>query len=122
MVEYGAGMSKLAFEATSGIAVLRLDNPPVNSLGHELRALLFDGLERAAADDGIEAVVVILVATIALCYFVELFVLPQTQPSFLETGRAFPAAPISANSARPRRRRSRICWPSFARSSRAASP
>jgi 3-hydroxyacyl-CoA dehydrogenase len=59
MVEYGAGMSKLAFEATSGIAVLRLDNPPVNSLGHELRALLFDGLERAAADDGIEAVVVI---------------------------------------------------------------
>ncbi len=36
----------------------------------------------------IEAVVVLLVATIAVCYFIELFVLPQTQPSFLEMGRA----------------------------------
>src|SRR5579859_2998356 len=36
----------------------------------------------------IEAVVVLLIATIALCYFIELFVLPQTQPSFLEMGRA----------------------------------
>src|SRR5581483_9336652 len=36
----------------------------------------------------IEAVVVVLVATIAVCYFIELFVLPQTQPSFLEMGRA----------------------------------
>ena len=37
----------------------------------------------------IEAVVLTLVATIAGCYFVEIFVLPQTQPSFLEMGRAF---------------------------------
>jgi manganese transport protein len=36
----------------------------------------------------IEAIVVLLVATIAVCYFIELFVLPQTQPSFLEMGRA----------------------------------
>ncbi len=36
----------------------------------------------------IEAVVVLLIATIAVCYFIELFVLPQTQPSFLEMGRA----------------------------------
>ncbi len=36
----------------------------------------------------IEAVVVLLVATIAVCYFIELFVLEQTQPSFLEMGRA----------------------------------
>ena len=36
----------------------------------------------------IEAVVVLLVATIAVCYFIELFVLPQTQPSFVEMGRA----------------------------------
>ncbi len=36
----------------------------------------------------IEAVVVLLVATIAVCYFIELFVLPQTQPSFLEMARA----------------------------------
>src|SRR6202171_5430069 len=36
----------------------------------------------------IEAVVVLLIATIGVCYFIEIFVLPQTQPSFLEMGRA----------------------------------
>ena len=36
----------------------------------------------------IEAVVLLLVATIAVCYFIEIFVLPQTQPSFLEMGGA----------------------------------
>jgi manganese transport protein len=36
----------------------------------------------------IEAVVVLLVGTIAVCYFIELFVIPQTQPSFLEMARA----------------------------------
>jgi len=36
----------------------------------------------------IEAVVLLLVATIGVCYFIEIFVLPQTQPSFLELGRA----------------------------------
>ncbi len=36
----------------------------------------------------IEAVVLLLIATIAGCYFIEIFVLPQTQPGFLEMGRA----------------------------------
>jgi len=36
----------------------------------------------------IEAVVVVLVATITGCYFMELFVLPQTRPSFVEMGEA----------------------------------
>jgi manganese transport protein len=36
----------------------------------------------------IEAVVVLLVATIAVCYFIEIFVLPETQPSFREMGQA----------------------------------
>ncbi|HUO34725.1 MAG TPA: Nramp family divalent metal transporter [Candidatus Acidoferrum sp.] len=36
----------------------------------------------------IEAIVVLLVATIAVCYFIELFVLPETRPSFLEMGQA----------------------------------
>jgi manganese transport protein len=36
----------------------------------------------------IEAVVLLLVATIGLCYFIEIFVLPETKPSFLEMGRA----------------------------------
>ena len=36
----------------------------------------------------IEAVVLLLIATIAVCYFIEIFVLPQTEPAFLEMGRA----------------------------------
>jgi manganese transport protein len=36
----------------------------------------------------IEAVVLLLVVTIAVCYFIEIFVLPQTRPGFLEMGRA----------------------------------
>jgi manganese transport protein len=36
----------------------------------------------------IEAIVVLLIATIGVCYFIEIFVLPQTQPSFLDMGRA----------------------------------
>src|SRR5205085_10233087 len=36
----------------------------------------------------IEAVVLLFVATIAACYFIEIFVLPQTRPSFLEMGNA----------------------------------
>jgi manganese transport protein len=36
----------------------------------------------------IEAVVAAFVATIGVCYFIEIFVLPQTQPGFLEMGHA----------------------------------
>src|SRR5437763_3273600 len=36
----------------------------------------------------LEAVVLLLIATIAACYFIEIFVLPQTQPNLLEMGRA----------------------------------
>jgi manganese transport protein len=36
----------------------------------------------------IEAVILVLVGTIAVCYYIEIFVLPQTHPSFLEMGSA----------------------------------
>ena len=36
----------------------------------------------------IEAVVLVLVATIGVCYFIEIFILPQTTPNFLEMGHA----------------------------------
>ncbi|MHB1157969.1 MAG: Nramp family divalent metal transporter [Phycisphaerales bacterium] len=36
----------------------------------------------------IEAVVLVLVATIGSCYFIEIFVLPQTAPAFLEMGKS----------------------------------
>jgi len=37
----------------------------------------------------IEAVVLVLVATIAGCYFIEIFVLPETRPGFFEMAHAF---------------------------------
>ncbi|MDR3747547.1 MAG: Nramp family divalent metal transporter [Acidobacteriota bacterium] len=52
-----------------------------------LDVLLLLGLQRFGMRT-IEAVVVLLIATIGVCYFIEIFVLPQTQPSFLEMGRA----------------------------------
>jgi manganese transport protein len=36
----------------------------------------------------IEAVVLVLISTIAVCYFIEIFVIPQTKPSFIEMGTA----------------------------------
>ena len=49
--------------------------------------LLLLGLQRFGMRT-IEAVVLVLIATIAVCYFIEIFVLPQTQPSFEEMARA----------------------------------
>jgi manganese transport protein len=46
----------------------------------------------------IEAVVLLLVATIGVCYLIEIFVLPQTQPSFLEMGRAMITPTLSSAS------------------------
>ncbi|WP_349366503.1 MAG: 3-hydroxyacyl-CoA dehydrogenase NAD-binding domain-containing protein [Nitratireductor rhodophyticola] len=42
----------------NGIAVLTLDNPPVNALGHALRAPLFEALGEANADDTVQAIVI----------------------------------------------------------------
>ena len=36
----------------------------------------------------IEAIVLLLIATISVCYLIEIFVLPQTRPDFLEMGSA----------------------------------
>src|SRR3954462_6003946 len=52
-----------------------------------LDVLLLLGLQRFGMRT-IEAVVLLLVATIAVCYFIEIFVLPQTRPGFLELGHA----------------------------------
>jgi manganese transport protein len=40
----------------------------------------------------IEAVVLLLIMTIGVCYLIEIFVLPQTHPDFLELGRALVTA------------------------------
>jgi len=50
--------------------------------------LLLLGMQRFGIR-GMESVVLVLIGTIAVCYFVELFILPETRPSFLEMGHAF---------------------------------
>ena len=52
----------------------------------------------------IEAVILVLVCTIAVCYFIEIFVLPQTQPDFLEMGRAILTPSLAQDM--------HVCWPS----------
>ncbi len=52
-------MSKLSFQVKDCIAVLELNNPPVNSLGVELREALVAGLARANADPAVAAILLI---------------------------------------------------------------
>jgi 3-hydroxyacyl-CoA dehydrogenase len=52
-------MNELKFEVRNGVAVLTLESPPVNSLGHGLRTAMVDALERANADLGVGAIVLI---------------------------------------------------------------
>ncbi len=47
-----------AAEAAGGIAVITVDNPPVNALKHEVRAGLAEALRRARDDASVEAVVI----------------------------------------------------------------
>jgi 3-hydroxyacyl-CoA dehydrogenase len=46
------------YEVRSGVAVITLDNPPVNGLSHETRSGIVDGVDRALADDAVTAIVV----------------------------------------------------------------
>jgi 3-hydroxyacyl-CoA dehydrogenase len=52
-------MSSLHFELSGAVALLRLDNPPVNSLGHELRRQVVEALARAEDDAAVTAIVLI---------------------------------------------------------------
>lgn len=52
-----------------------------------LDVLLLLGLQRFGIRT-IEAVILLLVSTIGVCYFIEIFVLPETRPDFVEMGRA----------------------------------
>ena len=42
-----------------GVAILTVDNPPVNALSSGVRAGLSDGVAQAAADDNVTAIVLI---------------------------------------------------------------
>jgi 3-hydroxyacyl-CoA dehydrogenase len=47
------------YTSQGAVAVITLNNPPVNALGRGLRAAIADGLERAVDDESIRAVVII---------------------------------------------------------------
>jgi manganese transport protein len=89
MSEVAIGACDLAEVLGSAVAINLLFHIPL------LWAVIITGLDvllllalQGFGMRAIEAIVVLLVATIAVCYFIELFVLPQIQPSFLEMGRA----------------------------------
>jgi 3-hydroxyacyl-CoA dehydrogenase len=46
------------YELRGDVAVITLDNPPVNGLGYDTRRGIIDGLDRALADEKVKAVVV----------------------------------------------------------------
>ncbi|HEY4958745.1 MAG TPA: enoyl-CoA hydratase-related protein, partial [Caldimonas sp.] len=46
------------YELRGDVAVITMDNPPVNGLGYDTRRAIVDGLDRALADDKVLAVVV----------------------------------------------------------------
>ncbi|HEY6004215.1 MAG TPA: 3-hydroxyacyl-CoA dehydrogenase NAD-binding domain-containing protein [Anaeromyxobacter sp.] len=50
-------MSEARYETRGAVAVVTLDNPPVNGLGHELRSGILAGLDRANADPAVKAIV-----------------------------------------------------------------
>ena len=53
-------MSDVApYAVRDGVAVITLNNPPVNGLGNALRAGIAEGLKKADADPNVKAVVLI---------------------------------------------------------------
>ncbi|MGH6611659.1 MAG: enoyl-CoA hydratase/isomerase family protein, partial [Burkholderiaceae bacterium] len=46
------------YERRGDVAVLQIDNPPVNGLGHRTRKGLIDGLGSALHDDAVKAIVI----------------------------------------------------------------
>jgi len=50
-------VTQARYETHGDVAVITMDNPPVNGLGHGLRQGIVEGLRRAQADDAIKAVV-----------------------------------------------------------------
>ena len=47
-----------SYDLRDGVAVITLNNPPVNGLGYETRRAIADGVERAHADAAVKAIVI----------------------------------------------------------------
>jgi manganese transport protein len=89
MSEVAIGACDLAEVLGSAVALNLLFHIPL------LWAVIITGLDvlllltlQTFGMRAIEGFVLTLVATIAVCYFIEIFVLPETRPSFLEMGHA----------------------------------
>ncbi|MFG6564409.1 3-hydroxyacyl-CoA dehydrogenase NAD-binding domain-containing protein [Sulfitobacter sp. 1A13421] len=50
---------KIAYSRHDDIVVLRIENPPVNALSQAVRQGLADGMDRAEAEDGVRAVMIV---------------------------------------------------------------
>ncbi|WP_299745644.1 3-hydroxyacyl-CoA dehydrogenase NAD-binding domain-containing protein [uncultured Tateyamaria sp.] len=50
---------KIAYSREGDIAILTVQNPPVNALSHAVRQGLWDRMEQAEADDGVRAVLIV---------------------------------------------------------------
>ena len=89
LCELAIGACDLAEVLGSAVALNLLIHIPVfwAVLVTGFDVLILLGLQKVGMRK-IEAIVLMLVATIAGCYFVEIFVLPQTHPSFLEMASA----------------------------------
>jgi len=89
MSEVAIGACDLAEVLGSAVAINLLFHIPLlwAVIITGLDVLLLLALQRFGMRT-IEAIVLLLIATIGVCYFIEIFILPQTQPSFLEMGRA----------------------------------
>ncbi|HEV2022537.1 MAG TPA: Nramp family divalent metal transporter [Terriglobales bacterium] len=89
MSEVAIGACDLAEVLGSAVALNLLFHIPLlwAVLITGLDVLLLLALQRFGMRT-IEAIVLLLITTMGVCYFIEIFVLPQTQPSFLEMGRA----------------------------------
>ena len=88
MSEVAIGACDLAEVLGSAVALNLLFHIPL------LWAVIITGLDvlllltlQGFGMRAIEAIVLLLITTIGVCYFIEIFVLPQTRPSFLEMGR-----------------------------------
>ena len=58
-IQKGSSVTKVHFGVSENIALLTLDNPPVNALGLEVRRGIVDCIGKAVADSAIEAIVLI---------------------------------------------------------------
>jgi 3-hydroxyacyl-CoA dehydrogenase len=52
-------MTQANYSTHGAVAVIAMNNPPVNGLGHELRSGIVAGIDRALADPGVSAIVLI---------------------------------------------------------------